>query len=704
MKLTRIISLSLVFVMLLLTIAGCNIGGTDIESTTTVPEESTTTTDKVEDNNPAEDYEVITVAEAIEIAMAETSDKPTTRYYIRAKIINVSNPTYGEMTIADETGEIFVYGTYSHDGVLKYSEMENKPVKGDEVLLHCTLNTHNGKPQVKNARLIEFTPASKDDIDASGYTEMTVADAREAALGTKISVTGVVARITYANGMKPSGVYLVDGTNSIYVYDGDIAGQVSIGNKITVLGEKDYWVLEKEQNAAQKFGYNGCCQISKATLYENDKGTNEIDFSWCEELTIKQMMETPVTDNITTSIFKTTSLVTKVDDGTGFVNYYFNDLDAKTGTYTYTQCNGSDFAWLDEFDGKICTVYLSVINAKSTDTGCVWRVLPIVVKDDNYIFDISKAPEHVVEYYGVQQFFDNYSGDPSVELIPSVSSELLGFENIALSYSSDNESVAFFTTDNGTTTFHCGQEGTANITITATANDNTSFSKTIRVSVTFSNSESNDYISVNDAVNAEINDTVTIKGIVGPSIANKNSGFYLIDETGVIAVLLNTVDELKALTIGQEVIITGTRDKYHNGNGTHAGQTCVTHASVVVNNYGNHKYSTNSFVTNITPEEFYVLDKSVDYSTTVFVFEATILSTNAGYSVNYSLKGNDADKAVNLYSGNAAQYAWLEQFVGQKVTVEVAACNWNNKSYWRGCVLSVITEDGQVFNEYNFQS
>ena len=68
MKLTRIISLSLVFVMLLLTIAGCNIGGTDIESTTTVPEESTTTTDKVEDNNPAEDYEVITVAEAIEIA------------------------------------------------------------------------------------------------------------------------------------------------------------------------------------------------------------------------------------------------------------------------------------------------------------------------------------------------------------------------------------------------------------------------------------------------------------------------------------------------------------------------------------------------------------------------------------------------------------------------------------------------------------
>ena len=698
MKLSRIISLLLVFAMITVAFASCKIWGPDDQTT----EPTTTTTTTVVEKT--DKYDTITVAEAIEIAMAETSDKPTTRYYIRAKIVSISNPAYGEMTIADETGEIYVYGTYSADGSIGYADFTDKPVKGDEVLLHCTLNTYNDTPQVKNARLIDFKKATKEDIDASDYTEMTIADAREAALGTKISVTGIVARITYANGMKPSGVYIVDGTNSIYVYDADIAGQVAVGNKITVLGSKDYWILEKEQNAAQKFGYNGCCQLSQATLYDNDKAINDINFSWCEEMTIKQMMETPVTENITTSIFKTTALVTKVNDDTGFVNYYFNDLDGKTGTYTYTQCNGSDFAWLDEFDGKICTVYLSVINAKSTDTGCIWRVLPIVVKNDNYIFDISKAPEHVVEYYGVQQFFDKYSGDPSIELISSVSSELLGFENIKLSYSSDNESVAFFTVENGNTIFHCGQEGVANITITATAADSTSFSQTIKVSVTPSNSELYDYISVNDAINTEINDIVTIKGIVGPSIANKNSGFYLIDETGVIAVLLNTADELKTLTIGQEVIITGTRDKYHNGNGTHAGQTCITHASVVVNNYGNHKYSTDSFVTNITPEEFYVLDKSVDYSTTVFVFEATILSTNAGYSVNYSLKGNNADQAVNLYSGNAAQYAWLEQFVGQKVTVEVAACNWNNKSYWRGCVLSVITEDGQVFNEYNFQS
>lgn len=711
MNFRRIISLVLVFVMLTLTLASCDLQqiiGSILGSTTTTTTPTTTTPTTTQKPDPKPDptwdelYEIITIAEALEIAKEAGFDGTADRYYIRGKIDTISNVSYGEMTISDETGSIYVYGTYSYDGELRFPEIDETPVKGDEVLLHCVLSTYNDEPQVKNARLIDFKPADKEDIDASKYTEMTIAEAREADLGALVKVTGVVARITYANGMKPAGIYLVDGTNSIYVYDGDIAGQVKIGNRITVLGSKDMWILDTETNNAQKFGYEGCCQISDATLYENDKAENEIDFTWCEEKSIKDILETPVSENITTSVYKTTTLVTKVDEGTGFVNYYFNDLDGKTGTYTYTQCNGADFGWLDEFDGEICTVYLSVINAKSTDTGCIWRVLPITVIDEGFVFDISKAPEHAVKYYGVGQFLTTYTSDPSLKLIPSVSSELLGFEDITLSYSSDNEEVAYFTTANGVTVFHCGEKGEANITVTATAEDNTTYSQTIKVTV--KESESYDYISVDDAVKAEINDIVIVKGIVGPSIANKPSGFYLIDETGVIAVLLNTVDELKALEIGQEIVITGTRDRFHNNNGTHAGQTCITSASVLVNNYGEHKYSTESFVTGITPEEFYDLDKSIDYSTTVFVFEATILAHNSGYSVNYSLKGTDGNKAVNLYSGSPAQYAWLEQFIGQKVTVEVAACNWNNKSYWRGCVLSVTTEDGQVFNEYNFKA
>ena len=59
---------------------------------------------------------------------------------------------------------------------------------------------------------------------------------------------------------------------------------------------------------------------------------------------------------------------------------------------------------------------------------------------------------------------------------------------------------------------------------------------------------------------------------------------------------------------------------------------------------------------------------------------------------------------MDIYSGNDDQYAWLAQFVNQTVTVEVAACNWNNKTYWAGCVLSVITDDGKVLNTLNFDA
>ena len=704
MKLTRIISLSLVFVMLLITIAGCNTGDSDTtttlpeESTTTIPEDSTTSsTDKNDEENPEEDIQLITVAQAIEIAMAETSQNPTTRYLIRAKIVKVSNPTYGEMTIADETGEIYVYGTYSADGSLRYSEMEERPVKGDEVLLSCTLNSFNETPQVKNARIIEFTKAPKEDIDASDYTEMTIADAREAEVGTKISVTGIVARITYANGMKPSGVYLIDGTNSIYVYDGDIAGQVNIGNKITVLGSKAYWVLETEQSSASKHGYKGCCQLEEATLYENDGTATEIDFSWCQELTVKEILNIPVTENVTTTTFKTTALVKKVP-GNGFVNYYFYDLDGNTGAYTYTQCNGSDFAWLDKFDGKICTVYLSPMNAKSTTTSCYFRFLPIAVIDEGFVFDLANAPEHVIEYYCVDQFLSTYTGNPLKELPISASSTLLGFDNVSITYTSDNENAVYFTTDTpGVVTLNCKNSGVANVTITATYGEYTA-TRTIQITVDIPSVES-EGLTVEEAINTAVGEVIKVEGIVGPSIVNKG-GFYLIDETGAIAVLVKDDSVWEGLAIGQKVVIEGTRDKFNSGSNGF-GVTCITNSTIYANYYGQHEYSTESFITDKTLDDFYALDANVDHSTEVYVATGTIVLQETSYYSNIKLQ-TPGGKQITLYCSSANQYNWLKAFAGEEITVEIIPCNWNGKSYWAACVIAVRTADGKLYNELNF--
>ena len=58
-----------------------------------------------------------------------------------------------------------------------------------------------------------------------------------------------------------------------------------------------------------------------------------------------------------------------------------------------------------------------------------------------------------------------------------------------------------------------------------------------------------------------------------------------------------------------------------------------------------------------------------------------------------------------LYMSGAGQYSFLDQFAGEEVTLEIALCNWNDKTdKYRGCILAVITDDGKVYNELNFNS
>lgn len=687
--------------------AGCSLigGGASSESenvnvsSESVLEESTPEESTPEDSTSEGEtqYETITIAEALELC-GESGNVTEDRYYIRAIVKSITNPQYGAMVIEDETGSISVYGTYSADGEITYADMTEKPYKGDEVLLHCILQNYNGTKEVKNARLIEFK-SNAGNVDESAYTEMSIAEARTAAKGDLVKVDGVVAAITYANGMKPSGVMLVDETQSIYVYDGDLAGRVAKGNTITILAEKDWWILEKEQSAAQKHGYQGCCQLTNVTLVSNDEGNTEFDKTWIEENTVKNIVENPIEEDITTILYKVTALVEK-REGTGFTNYYFFDLDGETGTYTYTQCNGSDFAWVDEFDGKICTVYLTALNAKSADSGCNYRLLPVAIEDEGFVFDTANAAKFAVEYYGVDQIETLYSGDPALSLTTSVSSEMLGFEGATLSYSSDNTAVVYFETVEGVTVMHCGEEGTANVTVTGTYGDYT-YSETIVVELKLPIMY--DSITVAEAIAADVDSEVIVEGIVGPSVVNKN-GFYLFGEDGsVIAVLVDSTEQFVGLEIGHTVVLKGMRERYvKNDASAIAGQTCIVNAVILTNYYGDTAYSTEKFVTDKTLADMYALDETVDYSTTVFVVTATVEVVETAYYTNINIVSNGT--TFGLYCSSAAQYSWLKAFAGQEVTMEIAPCNWNDKDYWRGCVIAVYTEDGKVLNELNFNN
>lgn len=708
MNTKRLTSLALVALMLALTLAlsGCELGdsikafwdnltGNTTTTTTTITTTTTTQPEPDEPTDPWDEYAIITVAEALELC-GEEGNVTAERYYIRGTILSVDNAQYGAMTITDGTGTISVYGTYSADGSVNYSELDEKPYKGDTVLLWCILQNYNGTKEVKNARLIDFRAAETGGVDPADYTEMTVAMAREAETGTKIKTTGVVARITYANGYKPSGVYLIDSTGSIYVYDGDLAARVEIGNEITVLASKTYWVLEDEQANAQKHGYGGCCQLEDVTLLENDGGEHDFDKMWIEESTVKSILEIPVSENVTTNIYKVTALVSK-KVGTGFTNYYFYDLDGKTGAYTYTQCNGGDFAWLDEFDGKICTVYLSPMNAKSTSTDCYFRFIPISVADEGFTFDLADAPKHVVEYYGLPQFLESYSGNPRKELITEVSSELLGFEGVTLTYSSSNTDVVSFAEADGKAIMNCRTAGKATVTVTGKYGE-AEYSSDIEISVILADEP--DSITVGAAVGTAVGETVVVKGIVGPSLVNRD-GFYLIDETGVIAVTVKDSSVWEGLAVGQEVILTGKRTTVTKGTNSSFGQSCISDAEIVLNNYGEHEYSSETFITDKTLADIYALDATEDHSTSVYVVKATVNVTETQYYTKIAL--TDDGKTLTLYCSSANQYSWLKAYAGQEITLEIAPCNWNDKTFYAGCALAVIAEDGtRTVNTLNF--
>ncbi len=668
---------------------------TDTTDSGTDPVEDETDPPADETDPPEDEIEIITIAEALELC-GESGNITEDRYYLKGSILSIDNPQYGQMTIEDETGKISVYGTYSADGSINYSAMEDRPYKGDIVLLHCILQNFNGKKEVKNARLISFEKVEVE-VDESDYTDMSVADARNAAEGTKIKVDGVVAAITYSNGQKPAGVIIVDGTQSIYVYDRDIAVRAKVGNTVTLLASKTYWILDDEKNNASKFGYKGCCQLEDVTLVSIDESVKDFDKSWITESTVKDILDTPVSENITTSIYKVNALVKKVD-GAGFVNYYFYDLDGKTGAYTYTQCNGSDFAWLDEFDGKICTVYITALNAKSTSTDCYFRILPVAVIDEGYVFDAADAAEHAVKYYGIPQFNAVYTGNPAIEMITSVSSELLGFENAALSYSSSDTKVVYFEEKDGKLIFNCGEGGTATVTVKGNY-DGVDFTATVEITVEGNKEVTS--VTVAEAKDTAVGKTVTIKGIVGPSVVNK-SAFYLFDGTGMIAVVVKDVSIFDEIEIGHEIVITGLRDCYKDAGKTHAGQTCITQAEVVANYYGNHAYPEDGFITDKTLADIYALNANEDHTTEVYVVKATVNIVETQFYTTISL--TNGDTKLSLYCSGAGQYSFLKPFAGQEVTLEIAPCNWNNKTYYVGCVLAVITEDGKVLNTLNFNN
>lgn len=649
--------------------------------------ESTSTSESV--LSLKEKHNAISIKEALELATAagETQTKP---YNVYGFIDSITNPTYGGLTLKDDEASISVYGLNN------WNTMDPRPVAGDEIVLKGCLKTFKGTPELGKSDVVEFIH-TEVEIDESVYNTYKILDARNKEPGTKVKLQGVVAKITYTQGMMANGYYLVDDTNSIYVYDKDNATFLKEGNQITILGERANYISDKETESAQKFGYQGCIQVSNVILRENDKGNHPINKDWINEASIKDILEAPMDHNITTTIYKVTGIINKAV-GAGFINYYINDLDNATGSYVYTSNSGKDFAYLDQFDGKFCEILLSPINAKCTSSGCLYRFMPIEVKTIDYHMEDKNVTDFVIEYYVEHNFLDEYKSDPSLVLETTYSNELLGFEGVKVSYKSSDTSMVEFVNDNDKVVMHVKGNGNPTITITATYK---TFTSSLDIKFVINLITVPDHINVKGAIDAEVNTLVTVKGIVMSSLINQD-GFYLCDESGIIAVLINK-ETLKTIELGNEVYVRGLRS-IKSKRENDPGNICLKESELILNTYGNHPYSKASFDTTTTIEQLAELSvNDMQHTAMVHSLKAKISKTESKYATNYFIKSLTSDKDIMLYSSNKSQYAWLDEFVTlDSVTVEFTLCNWNSKTAYKGCVVAVTTDTKTVVNNYNF--
>ena len=642
----------------------------------------------------ADGYETVSVSDA-KSDFIVSGDKMQD-YYIKAAVSSLDDASAGKLTVTEDNVSLKIESLVAvgEDGeAVKFNDMAEKPEKDSVITVKVNLELVEGEIVAWFGVLIEVETDDDNGNEAPNLPLGTIAAARELEEGADVRVAGTVVRVTYAFGMKPTGFILADETSSIYVYDSAAAKSVKEGNRVELIGQRAYWILEEEQTHAAKFGYKGSSQIEKVTILSNDKKTDsEFDKSWIQQISVKELVDTPVTEDVTSKIYKLTALVKEVP-GSGFTNFYFYDLDGKTGAYTYTQCNGDDFLWLREFEGKFCTVYITALNAKSTSSDCYFRFLPVAVYDEGFSFEHSDAPEYAVKYHGLTQLKESYSGDPALTLYTSVSSELLGFDGVTLSFSSSDESVIKFTETADGVIMNCPGFGTATVTVTARLGD-FNYSDTTKITVT----ENTDvgYIGVGDAIEAEAGETVTVKGIVGPSFVHANRrGFYLIDQSGTIAVSFASADDLIDIAIGNEVIVTGKRDTIKSA------QICIDEAALVSNYYGTSSLPENAIDGTKSLAEI----KNLTDTTKIFSVTASAEFIVGGYSKTYNLvcEVNGTKESYQLYSSNAeTQYSFLAD-VTEDTTVLVTLCNWNGKGY-KLCAVGAVIDGNTVYNEYSFSA
>ena len=171
-----------------------------------------------------------------------------TQYRLTGVVTKIANGKYGNIYIADYTGEVYVYGTYDADGN-RFDAFATPVKEGDIVTVVGPKTSYKGDPQMKNVTVEKHISVAP----------VTVADflAAPEAKDVYYSLTGTVSNIvntTYGN------FDIVDETGSVYVY-GLLSGWGGPSKQFESLGLKEG---DKITLVGVRAAYKGTAQVGSA--------------------------------------------------------------------------------------------------------------------------------------------------------------------------------------------------------------------------------------------------------------------------------------------------------------------------------------------------------------------------------------------------------------------------------------------------------
>ena len=103
-------------------------------------------------------------------------------------------------------------------------------------------------------------------------------------------------------------------------------------------------------------------------------------------------------------------------------------------------------------------------------------------------------------------------------------------------------------------------------------------------------------------------------------------------------------------------------------------------------------YSTASFDSTKTIADLSDIPTTENATDKVYVVKASIQKTPGQRSSTVRIYVGET--SIMCYTNSGKEYDWAQDYFDQEVTLEIALCNWNKKSFYKCNILSLTDSTG----------